>query len=114
MSDATPIRVTLFERADPKRIPVATCHLSAQEGRGPIFCKLARQLVALGVDAATPLYVRRDNRPVFTRGHSVGSWAGLTVEEDEGRARLRANATAVIPRSASTHSKNFPCRCGNQ
>ena len=89
MAERAPIRVTLFERNDPQRTPVAACQRHTEAGRGPLICRLARRLVALGVDPETPLDVRRNGWPVFARAYPIWIWARLTVEEGSRSARVR-------------------------
>lgn len=89
MAERAPILVTLFERDDPQRTPVAECQLHSEAGRGPLIGRLARRLVALGVDPETPLDVRRHGKPVFARAYPMRTWARLTVEEGRRSARVR-------------------------
>ena len=47
---------------------------------GPI-CPLARNLIAAGVDASTPMHVTRDGVDVFASDLPVSWWAGRQCRE---------------------------------
>ena len=71
--------------------------------RGGVVCTAARMMLALGVDPAEEVDVRRDGKPVFTRCLTVETWAGLTVSEDGDRgARFRPYRGADTPHSDNT------------
>ena len=58
--------------------------------RGCVTCTAARKMLALGVDPAEKIDVRRDGKPVFTRCLPVAWWAARTVVEDgEQGPRIR-------------------------
>ena len=77
--------------------------------RGGPICAAARKMLALGVDPAEEIDVRRDGKPVFTRCLTVETWAGLTVSEDGDRgARFRPYRGADAP-----HSDNSALRVSN-
>ena len=96
MAERAPIPVALAERDDPQRTPVAACELHTEAGRGPLICRLARRLVALGIDPETPLDVRRNGRPVFARAYPFRTWARLTVAE-----RDRCRFERYVPREGA-------------
>ncbi len=50
--------------------------------RGGVICTAARKMLALGVDPAKQVDVRRDGKPVFTQCLPVAWWAARTVVED--------------------------------
>ena len=79
--DLQVIRVELSERGREigKCIEVATCPIAEVEGTAPI-CKLARKLLAFGVDPARHLSIWRGEMRCFY-DVPVGRWAELTVEE---------------------------------
>ena len=71
--------------------------------RGGVVCTAARKMLALGVDPAEQVDVRRDGKPVFTRCLTVETWAGLTVSEDGDRgARFRPYRGAHAAHSANS------------
>ena len=58
--------------------------------RGCVTCTAARKLLALGVDPAEEIDVRRDGKPAFDRCKPVEWWAARTVVEDgEQGTRMR-------------------------
>ncbi len=57
-------------------------------------------MLALGVDPAEQVDVRRDGKPAFSRCLTVETWAGLTVSEDGDRGtRFRPYRGADAPHS---------------
>ena len=76
------IHVQLSERRR-DRVPVATCSLAEVASASSPICKLARELLALGVDPATHLSIWRGKTKCFD-DVPVGRWAKLTVEESAG------------------------------
>ena len=84
LAKAECIRVELSER-DPKRgdcTPVASCSLATVASTSSPICRLARELLALGVDPATQLSIWRGEMRCF-HDQPVARWAGLTVKEGQ-------------------------------
>jgi len=78
--------------------------------RGGVICSAARKMLALGVDPAEEIDVRRDGQPAFDRNKSVEWWAGLTVSEDGDRgARFRPYRGADAPHSANSAFRESEC-----
>jgi len=102
MAERAPIRVTLAERDDPQRTPVATCERHTEAGHGPLICRLARRLLALGVDPETPLDVRRNGSPVFAQAYPIRTWARLTVAERD-RCRFERDVPREGAETAVSH-----------
>ena len=74
--------------------------------RGGVTCTAARKLLALGVDPAERIDVRRDGKPAFDRCKSVEWWAALTVVEDgEHGPRLRPLTPTERPHGAKSASR---------
>ncbi len=74
--------------------------------RGCVTCTAARKMLALGVDPAEQVDVRRDGKPVFTRCLTVGWWAARTVVEDgEQGPRIRLLTPTEQPHSANSASR---------
>jgi hypothetical protein len=70
--------------------------------RGGVVCTAARKMLALGVDLAEEIDVRRDDKPVFTRCLTVEWWAARTVVEDgEQGPRIR-----LLTPTERSHSDN--------
>ncbi len=68
--------------------------------RGGVVCTVARKMLALGVDPAEQVDVRRDGKPVFTRCLPVAWWAARTVVEDgEHGPRIRLLMPTEAPHS---------------
>ncbi len=76
------IHVELPERGRERGgcVPVAACSIAEVEGTAAPICNLARKLLALGVDPATHLSIRRGEMQCF-HDAPLGRWAELTVEE---------------------------------
>jgi len=76
------IRVELSERRRERGdcVPVAACSIATVESASSPVCKLARELLHLGVDARTPLSIWRGKTKCF-HDVPVGRLAALTVEE---------------------------------
>ncbi len=71
--------------------------------RGCVTCTAARKMLALGVDPAEEIDVRRDGKPVFTRCLPVAWWAARTVVEDgEQGPRIRLLRPTEQPPSANS------------
>ncbi len=71
--------------------------------RGGVVCTAARKMLALGVDPAGEIDVRRDGKPVFTRCLTVAWWAARTVVEDgEQGPRIRLLMPTGAPHSANS------------
>ena len=67
-------------------------------------------MLALGVDPAEEIDVRRDGKPVFTRCLTVETWAGLTVSEDGDRGtRFRPYRGADAPHSDNSALRVSDC-----
>jgi len=67
-------------------------------------------MLALGVDPAEKIDVRRDGKPVFTRCLTVETWAGLTVSEDGDRdPRFRPYRGADAPHSDNSALRVSGC-----
>jgi len=78
--------------------------------RGGVVCTAARKMLALGVDPAEQVDVRRDGKPVFTRCLTVETWAGLTVSEDGDRGtRFRPYRGADAPHSDNSALQVSDC-----
>jgi hypothetical protein len=78
--------------------------------RGCVTCTAARKMLALGVDPAEQVDVRRDGKPVFTRCLTVETWAGLTVSEDGDRGtRFRPYRGADAPHSDNSALRVSEC-----
>ncbi len=78
--------------------------------RGGVVCTAARKMLALGVDPAEEIDVRRDGKPVFTRCLTVETWAGLTVSEDGDRGtRFRPYRGADAPHSGNSALRVSGC-----
>jgi len=74
--------------------------------RGGVICTAARKMLALGVDPADEIDVRRDGRPVFDRLKTVEWWAARTVTEDgEQGPRIRLLRPVEQPHSATSPSE---------
>ena len=74
--------------------------------RGCVTCTAARKLLALGVDPAEEIDVRRDGQPAFTPIRSVAWWAKWTVVEDaEHGPRFR-----LLTPTEQTHSAKSASR----
>ena len=74
--------------------------------RGGVVCTAARRMLALGVDPAKQVDVRRDGKPVFTRCLPVAWWAARTVVEDgEHGPRIRLLTPTELPHSANSASR---------
>ncbi len=76
------IRVELSERRRARGgvVHVASCSIVEMESTTAPICKLARELLRLGVDARTPLSIRRGGVESF-HDSPVSVWADLAVEE---------------------------------
>ncbi len=71
--------------------------------RGCVTCTAARKMLALGVDPAEEIDVRRDGKPVFTRCLTVAWWAARTVVEDgEEGPRIRLLNPTERPHSTNS------------
>ena len=81
------IRVELSERRR-DRVPIASCCLAEVASASSPICKLARKLLALGVDPATNLSVWRGEMRCFHNA-PLGRWAELTVEEGSSEPAFR-------------------------
>ena len=69
--------------------------------RGCVACTAARKMLALGVDPAEEIDVRRDGKPAFTQCLPVEWWAARTVIEDgEHGPRIRLLSPTERPHSA--------------
>jgi hypothetical protein len=78
--------------------------------RGCVTCTAAREMLALGVDPAEKIDVRRDGKPAFIRCLTVDTWAGLTVSEDGDRGtRFRPYRGADAPHSANSALQASDC-----
>ena len=75
------IYVELSERRR-DRVPVATCSLAEVASASSPICKLARELLRLGVDPATHLSIWRGEMQCFVDA-PVSRWAKLTVKEGQ-------------------------------
>lgn len=76
------IRVELSERRRARGgvAHVASCSIVEMESTTAPICKLARELLRLGVDARTPLSIRRGEVECF-HDLPISVWADLAVEE---------------------------------
>ncbi len=95
-SSAQAIRVDLSERRR-DRVPIASCSLATVTSASSPICKLARKLLALGVDPATHLSIWRRGVKCFN-DVPIGRWAELTVEESDAGTvfrRYRPSSGAV-------------------
>ena len=81
---AEPIRVELSEMRlrSGDTIPVASCRRATVKSTTSPICKLARELVALGIDPGTHLSIWRGETKCF-HDVPISRWAGLTVSEGE-------------------------------
>ena len=61
---------------------LATCSLAEVASASSPICKLARELLRLGVDAQTPLSIWRGRTNCF-HDVPVGRWSELTVKEGQ-------------------------------
>ncbi len=79
--------------------------------RGGVICTAARKMLALGVDPAKEIDVRRDGMPVFTRCLPVEWWAARTVVEDgEQGPRIRLPRPTEQPHSDNSALRVSGCR----
>ena len=80
--DPQPVHVELSERRrrSGDTVPVAACDLAEVESLSSPICKLARKLVALGIDPDTHLTIWRGSVRCF-HDLPISVWAGLVVEE---------------------------------
>ena len=62
--------------------PVGGKTYTVDVSRGCVTCKAARKMLALGVDAAEQIDIRRNGKPAFTPIRTVAWWAKWTVVED--------------------------------
>ncbi len=85
--DLQVIRVELSERRG-DCFPVAACSIATVEGTAAPICNLARKLLALGVDPATHMSIRRGEMRCFLDA-PLGRWAELTVEEGSSEPVFR-------------------------
>ena len=105
LAKAECIRVELSER-DRDRVPMATCSLAevTSTTSSPI-CKLARELLHLGVDARTPMSIWRGRTKCFD-DVPVGRWAELTVKEGQSgpvfAPYVPFSGIPVMPQSAKS------------
>ena len=68
--------------------------------RGGVVCTAVRKMLALGLDPADEIDVRRHGQPGFDRCKSVGWWAARTVVEDgEQGPRIRLLRPTEPPHS---------------
>ena len=88
--DLKVIRVELSEQRRKRGdcVPVATCSIATVEGTAAPICNLARKLLALGVDPARHLSIRRGEMQCF-HDAPLGRWAELTVEEGSSEPAFR-------------------------
>ena len=78
--------------------------------RGGVVCTAAREMLALGVDPAEEIDVRRDGKPVFTRCLPVAWWAARTVVEDgEQGPRIRLLRPTEPPHSGNSALRASDC-----
>ena len=71
--------------------------------RGGAICAAARKMLALGVDPAEKIDVRRDGKPAFDRCKSVAWWAARTVVENgEQGPRIRLLTPTEPPPSGNS------------
>ena len=78
--------------------------------RGGVVCTAARKMLALGVDPAKQVDVRRDGKPVFTRCLPVAWWAARTVVEDgEQGPRIRLLRPTERPHSDNSALRVSAC-----
>ena len=78
--------------------------------RGCVTCTAARAMLALGVDPAEEIDVRRDGQPAFTPIRSVAWWAKWTVVEDaEHGPRFRLLTPTERPHGAKSASRVSDC-----
>ncbi len=78
------IRVELSERRRERGdcVPVAACSIATVESASSPVCKLARELLHLGIDARTPLSIWRGEVQCFVDA-PVSRWAELVVKEGQ-------------------------------
>ncbi len=78
--------------------------------RGGVICTAARKMLALGVDPAEEIDVRRDGKPVFTQCLPVAWWAARTVVEDgEQGPRIRLLRPTEQPHSGNSALRVSDC-----
>ena len=75
------IRVELSER-DRDGVPVAACSIAEVASASSPICKLARKLLALGIDPTTHLSIWRGEVQCFVDA-PVSRWAELVVKEGQ-------------------------------
>ena len=82
--------------------PVGGKTHSVDVPRGGVVCSAARKMLALGVDPATEIDVRRNGKRVLVPCKSVGWWAERTVVEDGKHGpRIRRLRPTEQPHSAN-------------
>ena len=98
------IRVEISER-DCDRVPMASCALATVASTSSPICRLARELLALGVDPDTCMSIWRGKTKCFDDA-PVSRWAGLVVEESGAGPVFRRYkpfpGRAVVPQSAKS------------
>ena len=78
--------------------------------RGGVICTAARRMLALGVDPAEEIDVRRDGKRVLEPCKSVEWWAARTVVEDgEQGPRIRLLSPTEQPHSANSALRASDC-----
>ncbi|GEM_PF-2394429 len=78
--------------------------------RGGVICTAARKMLALGMNPAEEIDVRRDGKPVFTRCLTVAWWAARTVVEDgEQGPRIRLLNPTERPHSGNSTLRVSDC-----
>ena len=98
------IRVELSERRR-DRVPIASCSLATVASASSPICKLARELLRLGIGPNTQLSIWRGRTKCF-HDLPVSRWAELTVEEGGTGPVFRRYkpfpGRAVAPQSAES------------
>ena len=78
--------------------------------RGCVTCTAARKMLALGVDPAEKIDVRRDGKPAFTQCLTIEWWAARTVVEDgEQGPRIRLLRPTEQPHSGNSALRVSEC-----
>ncbi len=76
--------------------------------RGGVICTAARKMLALGVDPAEEIDVRRDGKPTFHQYKTVKWWAARTVVEDGKQGpRIRLLRPTDHPHSDNSALRAF-------
>lgn len=78
---------------------------AGQWGRGGIMPKVARKLIADGLDESTPIRATRAGTKIWKNDHPLSYWAGLSISEGDYHS-VKAVAYVAMPKYWSEESES--------